>query len=413
MNHDQLQDIRNIKYKIVSSLVDIADNCSSIEIDPQTPKSLINMLDDTFRLIYSTPDSDTQTTLLKNFFNTDFQKLIKWKNEVYPTFERKAKEIKTNTIEAFKNNLQIDDEMNQKFTELNALDDPFRNVDNDFFNFQNFTESLPVKGPFPFLEPIYKQIKNYEAFFSFIKFLRLIQKYNESDKTDFEKLDDNSNSTEKQSSENSPKADDLPKEKASTNLPKPVPIPKLQNWKGIKLNNDSFHQKNQGNDNEGKHHGLLSLSGFSLPQPNPKLKKPVISDEQKNQPNIEIDQPTQNKNNILLKTPNAHNQTNIEDPDRDFVNEYNAFVAKIEGNESKTTMTGEERIQARIQQKLMILEHESQILRDNLFIVTKQKEEMIQTYEKHIQEIEKQNKKLYEENQILKKKFHKDEEKKE
>ena len=38
---------------------------------------------------------------------------------------------------------------------------------------------------------------------------------------------------------------------------------------------------------------------------------------------------------------------------------------------------------------------------------------MIQTYEKHIQEIEKQNKKLYEENQILKKKFHKDEEKKE
>ena len=113
-----------------------------------------------------------------------------------------------------------------------------------------------------------------------------------------------------------------------------------------------------------------------------------------------------------MKSPNTNSQTNIEDPDRDFVNEYNAFVAKIETNESKTTMTGEERIQARTQQKLMILEHESQILRDNLFIITKQKEEMIQTYEKHIREIEKQNKKLFEENQALKKKLKNDEEKK-
>lgn len=98
-------------------------------------------------------------------------------------------------------------------------------------------------------------------------------------------------------------------------------------------------------------------------------------------------------------------KTNVEDPDREFVDEYNAFVARIEGNGSKPLMTAEERIQARTQQKLMILEHESQILRDNLFIITKQKEEMMQTYEKHIKEIEKQNKKLFEENEILKKRY--------
>ena len=165
-------------------------------------------------------------------------------------------------------------------------------------------------------------------------------------------------------------------------------------------NQQYLHPKELKQDKDGKHHGVLSLSCLNLHHKDLK-KKP--------EPNL-IKEAYQNLTsegeNPKIKISNS--QTNIEDPDRDFVNEYNAFVARIEGDGSKPTMTAEERIQARIQQKLMILEHESQILRDNLFIVTKQKEEMIQTYEKHIKEIEKQNKKLYEENEFLKKKSNND-----
>lgn len=389
MNKEQLQEISNLKCKLTFALVDIVDICSQLGIDSQTPSSLINILDDAFRLINSVSDPEEQLNYLKLYFKKDFPQFVKWKNEVFPIFEQNAKEIKTKTIEAFQKNGEINEEINKKFIELNEFDEPYKNIDVDFFNYKKFIESLRLEGPFPFLDPIYKQVTNYETFLTILKSIKLLDKYKEIciDKEDSDKASNNT--------KNAKRPQNLPLPLNSKTLNQP--ISKLKDWGVMKIDNQpNNHPKEIKQDKDTKHHGSLSLSGLNLQHKDLKKKIP--------KPNIKEADQNLAFNSENTKEKNTSNQSNIEDPDRDFVNEYNAFVARIEGNGSKPTMTAEERIQARIQQKLMILEHESQILRDNLFIVTKQKEEMIQTYEKHIKEIEKQNKKLYEENEILKKK---------
>lgn len=390
MNKEQLQEIHDLKCKLTFALVDVVDICSQLGIDSQTPSSHISILDDAFRLIYSVSDPEEQLNYLKLYFKKDFPQLVKWKNEVLPIFEQNAKEIKTNTIEAFQKNGQINEEMNKKIIELNEFDEPYKNIDVDFFNYKKFIESLPLKGPFPFLDPIYKQAANYETFFTILKSIKLLDKYKEIciEKEDSDKASSNTKNAKR------PQNIPLPLNSKTLNQP----ISKLKDWSVTKVDNQpNIHQKEIKQDKDTKRHGTLSLSGLNLQHKDLKKKIP--------KPNIKEVDHNLASDGENIKEKNTSNQSNIEDPDRDFVNEYNAFVARIEGNGSKPTMTAEERIQARIQQKLMILEHESQILRDNLFIVTKQKEEMIQTYEKHIKEIEKQNKKLYEENEILKKKY--------
>ncbi|OHT12920.1 hypothetical protein TRFO_17075 [Tritrichomonas foetus] len=390
MNQKQVQVIRGLKQRIVSTLVKLVDICPQFSIEIEEPISILKKLDATFRGIYSNSDPEGKLDILKKYFADDFIHVLNWKNSALPKFEAASKKIKTETIEQLKKNNLINDAITERLKELDVFESPFSNDYDKPFNYDIFIASLPIEGKTNFLDPIFRQANYYKVFFIFSLEIKWMEQYREKLETNDIPVEDTftpSSITLPSVSSRDSSLVISPRDENS-NLPRIINMDSskdLQNWGMRKIENDPLLHKNEKNPGkEGRHHGVLNLGGLIWPQNDPKRsnrRRPV---------------PTPNKNN------NCVNSNKVEDPDTQFVSDYNAFILQIEEN-SKNNMSIKERIQARMEQKVMILQHEGQILRENLFIMSKQKEELISIYESYIKEVLKQNEKLTEENDRLRK----------
>ena len=376
MDTQHLQILRNLKQKLFSRFVKIIDICPQLNISTDQPILIFRHVDEAFRKIYKSSDDNIRLKYVTEFLNNDFQEILKWKDTVFPVFHESSKNIKTELEKILKQNNLYNDETKEKLNGLSPLDDPFSNISQKPFNFKNYLQYLPIDA---IHSSIFDHVKNlsyiYKLFFIFLHDINWISLYKEQ--IDNNKIPDYSfynpekNRLNLASSKDSSLVISLREE---SNLPRVIHMDssnEMKNWGMIKIESDPLlHQNEEKPSKEARHHGLLSLGGLIFPQ-NKRVQR----------------------NNQLPKTL---------DNDTQFLNKYNKFVMNLNDEEEGRKMSNSERVQARMEQKVMLLQHESQILRDNLYIIKRQKEEMIQAYENFIKEVIRQNEALTVENDQIK-----------
>lgn len=395
MNQTQVQTFRLILRNLQNSLVDLAYVFQCRKMDSSEIVSRVASIDSSLYSILSTFDNSLKLESVKQYIETEVNKLNQIKDQFLVSFQDDFLLLKKDFHDFLnekikdQNKSTSSDYITSKFNEIEKIDNPFGNLENLPFPIEEFILSFGNSISFEKneIQPFLDRGVYFTNFFNFLKQLKIIERYkdnfqkgiilDEIVQTNFIQIDNKENNT-----------------KNVMKLGKQPNITLKKTMGNLKSSNDTLQNSKIGlikieaepllHQSEKKqprlHPGSLSLNGLL-----PTVKNDNETDTNENQNSIQN----------LSKKNNESADSNID------TDQYDKLFKQIEANKKKLH-DWNEIIAARLEQKALLLQKENQILRENIEIVTQQKNEIQQLYEDHLSELLMQNDFLKQENLKLK-----------
>lgn len=395
MNQTQVQTFRLILRNLQNSLVDLAYVFQCRKMDSSEIVSRVASIDSSLYSILSTFDNSLKLESVKQYIETEVNKLNQIKDQFLVSFQDDFLLLKKDFHDFLnekikdQNKSTSSDYITSKFNEIEKIDNPFGNLENLPFPIEEFILSFGNSISFEKneIQPFLDRGVYFTNFFNFLKQLKIIERYkdnfqkgiilDEIIQTNFIQIDSKENNT-----------------KNVMKLGKQPNITLKKTMGNLKSSNDTLQNSKIGlikieaepllHQSEKKqprlHPGSLSLNGLL-----PTVKNDNETDTNENQNSIQN----------LSKKNNESADSNID------TDQYDKLFKQIEANKKKLH-DWNEIIAARLEQKALLLQKENQILRENIEIVTQQKNEIQQLYEDHLSELLMQNDFLKQENLKLK-----------
>lgn len=395
MNQTQVQTFRLILRNLQNSLVDLAYVFQCRKMDSSEIVSRVASIDSSLYSILSTFDNSLKLESVKQYIETEVNKLNQIKDQFLVSFQDDFLLLKKDFHDFLnekikdQNKSTSSDYITSKFNEIEKIDNPFGNLENLPFPIEEFILSFGNSISFEKneIQPFLDRGVYFTNFFNFLKQLKIIERYkdnfqkgiilDEIIQTNFIQIDNKENNT-----------------KNVMKLGKQPNITLKKTMGNLKSSNDTLQNSKIGlikieaepllHQSEKKqprlHPGSLSLNGLL-----PTVKNDNETDTNENQNSIQN----------LSKKNNESADSNID------TDQYDKLFKQIEANKKKLH-DWNEIIAARLEQKALLLQKENQILRENIEIVTQQKNEIQQLYEDHLSELLMQNDFLKQENLKLK-----------
>ncbi|KAK8888663.1 hypothetical protein M9Y10_033397 [Tritrichomonas musculus] len=395
MNQTQVQTFRLILRNLQNSLVDLAYVFQCRKMDSSEIVSRVASIDSSLYSILSTFDNSLKLESVKQYIETEVNKLNQIKDQFLVSFQDDFLLLKKDFHDFLnekikdQNKLTSSDYITSKFNEIERIDNPFGILENLPFPIEEFILSFENSISFEKneIQPFLDRGVYFTNFFNFLKQLKIIERY----KDNFQKgiiLDEiiQTNFIQIDSKENNTKNVMKLGKQPNITLKKTMGILKssndtLQNSKIGLIKIEAEPLLHQSEKKQPRlHPGSLSLNGLL-----PTVKNDDETDTNENQNSIQN----------LSKKNNESADSNID------TDQYDKLFKQIEANKKKLH-DWNEIIAARLEQKALLLQKENQILRENIEIVTQQKNEIQQLYEDHLSELLMQNDFLKQENLKLK-----------
>lgn len=384
MNLGQVQSFRHLIRNMQNSLVDLSYVFDCKKIDNEDINSMVKAIDSTLYSILSTVDNSAKLVVVTKYIEINYPLLTEIKNKNCPFFRADFQQLKTDLIEFIRQKTEnsdqtTKDQLNEKMNQIFNFNDS-----NPFDHFSG--KQLPIEDFINVIKSHLQiqpnEIKSFQdtsyylnSFLNFSNQLKTFTKYRDQFL-----------------------AGEIPSEiieiefDAPINLPLKQAPPPEENSEPKKVTKLNMKYLTAASLKSPLKQGLGLLKIETTPLVNEKDKKPSSFHQGQLSLNGLVPKQLESAEKAPLR---VQSDTDIE------TSQFDLMFKDIESKKGQLS-NWSEIVVARLEHKAILLQKENQILRENIEIVTRQKMEIQQLYEDHINELMKQNEFLKQENKKLK-----------